>query len=610
MAASPTLAGTLGAVLGGTFNLAAAPIYAGTIAADLYAFYSDDYITLLIGGIRRNDYLKPDGISIDRQLNGVDSCTLTLQDDAEIYVPLLGQKVEVFEGTDRRFAGLVEETDEGDRYWGEFKREVHCGGWKRILDRRIIFAEYIAGYNIAGIVLDILGNWLIGEGLTMRHVDAGPTFAEKIVFQGVTIAQAFDQLAALSGYDWYVDWDKDIHFSLFAGNGAPFSITDDSTNWRNLHVKKSLRDYRNVQYVRNNTGLAPLRTDTFTGDGMIRFFVTKYPLWAAPTVTVDGVPKTVGLLGVDNGTKDWYWIGPSSYGVENLAPDAPLAFGAVLAVTYPTDFPNVVSQEDTAQIAARAAAEGSTGRYEAIGDLSDISEEATALAIATGLLARYGSAGPPTDADYETDEPGLEPGQIQPFSVTAPAIADNLLIESISSSWVDQGDSSSFFRHQVRATSGYCQGDWRAYWLRLAEKARRPKPVELETHSWDMAETINGVTPVPLATGTDMANPVIIQRPGIIQFCAAAAKTAPTGAAAVFDIKLNGVSIFTAGLTNHLIIPAGSTAVVTKTDFGADAVTVNRGDVLTIDVEQIGSTIPGQDITVYLSILPTGFRQA
>lgn len=609
LAISGTGLGVASIILRAPILITVAGVGAGATTCRLLAFLSSDPLTLLIANVNRNDFLKPTGIRIDRQLNGADSCTLELQDWAEIYVPPLGAMVEIYQGTTLRFSGLAEETEEGDRSWGECKRQIRAGGWKRILDRRIVFASYQAGYNLAGIVLDLLANLALGEGLTMRHVDAGPTFTEKIVFQGVTLAQAFDQLAVATGLDWYVDWDRDIHFSQFATNPAPFSITDTSENWRRLRVRRNLRDYRNVQYVRNNTGLSPLRTDTFMGDGVIRFFVTRYPLWAAPAVTVDGVPKTVGELGVDSG-KDWYWIGPSSYGVENLAPNAPLAAGSVLAVTYPSDFPNVVCIEDAAQIAARAAAEGGNGRHEAIEDVSDVAEEATALTIAQGLLDRYGVSGPPVDVEFETDTAGLEPGQVLTVAVTKPPVAGAFLIESISGVWIPSANTArSLFRWQVRATSGWCQGDWKAVWARLADKARHPKPVELETHSWDLAETIPGITPEPLTIGTDLANPVIIQRSGIVQSAMAAAKTAPTGQDAIIDIKINGVSIFRAGMANHLIIPDGSTAVQTKTDFSAGILIVNPGDVLTVDVEQVGSTVAGQDLTVYLSILPTGARQ-
>lgn len=76
------------------------------------------------------------------------------------------------------------------------------------------------------------------------------------------------------------------------------------------------------------------------------------------------------------------------------------------------------------------------------------------------------------------------------------------------------------------------------------------------------------------------------------------AKTGPTGAALLFDINKNGTTIW-ATQGNRLTIADGQTSG-NQTSF--DTTTLTAGDILTIDVDQIGSTIAGQDITVMLEI--------
>jgi hypothetical protein len=75
-----------------------------------------------------------------------------------------------------------------------------------------------------------------------------------------------------------------------------------------------------------------------------------------------------------------------------------------------------------------------------------------------------------------------------------------------------------------------------------------------------------------------------------------AAKTAPTGADLIFDIWKNGTSIFSAPV--HLA--AGATQTST-TAFASD-VTFAVSDLLTFNVNQVGSTMAGQDLTVQLVI--------
>lgn len=69
--------------------------------------------------------------------------------------------------------------------------------------------------------------------------------------------------------------------------------------------------------------------------------------------------------------------------------------------------------------------------------------------------------------------------------------------------------------------------------------------------------------------------------------------TAPTGASVLVDVNLNGTTLFTTQANRPTI------AVSTNTATGTPAVTAwPTGGYLTVDVDQIGSTIAGSDLTV------------
>ena len=74
-------------------------------------------------------------------------------------------------------------------------------------------------------------------------------------------------------------------------------------------------------------------------------------------------------------------------------------------------------------------------------------------------------------------------------------------------------------------------------------------------------------------------------------------KTAPTGADLIVDININGTSIWATTQANRLTIAAGATTG-TQTSFDTTALT--EGDIITIDVDQIGSTVAGSDLTITL----------
>jgi hypothetical protein len=76
----------------------------------------------------------------------------------------------------------------------------------------------------------------------------------------------------------------------------------------------------------------------------------------------------------------------------------------------------------------------------------------------------------------------------------------------------------------------------------------------------------------------------------------AAVNTAPTGASIVLDVNKNGVSIYP--------ISAHPTILATTFDSGVEAVPdttgIVSGDYLQVDVDQVGSIIPGSDLTVFI----------
>jgi hypothetical protein len=77
----------------------------------------------------------------------------------------------------------------------------------------------------------------------------------------------------------------------------------------------------------------------------------------------------------------------------------------------------------------------------------------------------------------------------------------------------------------------------------------------------------------------------------------AAVNTAPTGATILIDVNKNGTTIFTTqGNRPSIAISAFAAAEVTN----MDVTSLTTGDYLTVDIDQIGSTIAGADLTVFV----------
>ena len=100
-----------------------------------------------------------------------------------------------------------------------------------------------------------------------------------------------------------------------------------------------------------------------------------------------------------------------------------------------------------------------------------------------------------------------------------------------------------------------------------------------------------------LTTGTKKTPILIAPLDLTIEKAWAIVKTAPQGQSLIVDINLNGTSIWASNQGNRLTMPAASTSD-TQTAF--DTTSISEGDQLTLDVDQVGSSTPGESLTVVL----------
>lgn len=97
-----------------------------------------------------------------------------------------------------------------------------------------------------------------------------------------------------------------------------------------------------------------------------------------------------------------------------------------------------------------------------------------------------------------------------------------------------------------------------------------------------------------LTTGTDKAPTICAPCTLTIVKVKICVKTAPTGAALIVDVNKNGTTIFTTQ-GGRPSIPIGGTTDDSDTP---DVTALAETDKLTIDCDQVGSTIAGADLTV------------
>jgi hypothetical protein len=368
------------------------------------------------------------------------------------------------------FAGTIDEIYESSVTNGKDNGLLYscaCVDYNQLCDRFLIAQVYESELS-GGIVKDFIDNFMNitspGESVTYTNVDDGPTIT-KAVFNYVTVTQALDELSEISGYCWYIDYSKDMHFHDRLKIGAPFSLTDSSNNFRNLTVRKTRNDYRNKQYFRGGKDTSSAQTESFIGDGTRKTFTLSLPCAKVPTsVTVNAAAKTIGIYQVETG-KDFYWQ-EDSFNITQDSGGAVLTNIDTLAVTFQGYFPIIYENFLESSITERQSVEGGTGIYESVVTDQSINTSDAVAERTSALLRKYGTI--PEVIEFETDNDGLKSGQLITITLTKHNIDSAYLIQRVTI----QDITKDVLRYKVTALSGENIGGWVDFFKKLAKSGQ------------------------------------------------------------------------------------------------------------------------------------------
>lgn len=635
------------------------------------SYSSSNAYSFLVGGADRtaNFDATRSPLNISRELNGRSSASFGLISVDGTYSPQVGEDVFIMWGSVPIFGGTIQEftetTDEGAtiRLFS-----VSATDYNAIMDRRVVYRTY-RDYSAKEILMDIVGAYLGEEGIIFidGHGDPAVDFAEDIVFNGITVADAVSRICDLTNWDRFIDDTKGFHFfdPTLGWEAGPQSLAqgDGKIIAGSGRVRQYRGTYTNVQWVRSSISLGGTFTETATSVPGLVFKVSSiippfaYTEDAAlargtplpPGIQIEGafgsIPSVIpwGAIAFDNGlfqdyTTDGarYTDGPTwqarlfnvphfdssgnrvnrrsagQYIVLNEFDPDIAALGDVTSVTVesPTDEGSnqLVKASNTSEIAARQAIEGGSGKWEHVEDIGDVENAEEANALAAALLDRKDEI--PIAFRFQTDTSGWIPGQLVSVNLTRPYVPNasymvqRVTIEEFSNSLAA---NPPFLRSTVEVVSGSAQ-------ITPVERARRERARERSdrnTASNDMvfllAKTITGATNPGLATGLNRPNNTqrVTQKGRLVEL-SATANTAPTGDSIQIDVlhQTGGSGTYAS------VLPPGQYLEIAAGR--NDAVLrlsqqfvrkLNINDRIQIDVLQVGSTEKGKDVLVTLKIL-------
>lgn len=437
--------------------------------------------------INRTDYLKINSGRITREVNGRARFSGTLEELERGYRPVKGNVIEIVEDGTTVFKGnlrrIVERAHPGTE---ALQFDVEALDFNAVAGRRLVTAEFPPGSTFYQLINAINTQFLSGEGITLANVaNPGPTIDESLRFYYETVASVFNRLSAVTGYVWWIDFDKDLHFhpaSVSPAPLAPFGLTWSSANWYDFEVESSDEDYRNRQWERTEASLERILTESDILQTGQTTFQTQAVIREVLSITINGAAKTFIKLdpyvpdAVPGSGYDFYYY-YDGQGVFSL--DYVPVAGHVEVVRYRGIFSSNVSvANDLVEQAARATAEGGSGIWEAIEEQRSIGGANALLSLAIGRLRQFGSDA--MKPRFKTDESGLEPGQLITIDMTPVHDVDAVYtIERVEYDWVAAGglaDARDFFRHTVQCTSVEPFGQPTGYFEKLAEMARIGPP--------------------------------------------------------------------------------------------------------------------------------------
>jgi len=343
--------------------------------------------------------------------------------DTKTFKPSLLDDVEVFEDSTKLFGGKIVRSEEviDGRLQG-FR--VSCKDHSHEMDSTLVIKTF-ENTTVDAIIADIIATFLpagfTGTGVTVT------TPVNFIAFNYEQPSKVFQQLAELTGADWFVDVDKDIQFFLKNALVSPFDLDDTSGNYvfNSLKINRDVKNLRNTIFVRGGTFSGDLFEEIQEADGVTETFDFGFRYKSVGWFVDRGSGFVAETFGIDNitdpTTVDWNYNFTEK--AMKLASASIPSAGNKIKITGLPQIPVIIKSRDNVSI-------GTFGEFEhKIIDKSLDSKEG-ARDRARGELIAW--ADKINEGSFETRKSGLIAGQSIRVQSTIRGIDERFVISRVS----------------------------------------------------------------------------------------------------------------------------------------------------------------------------------
>jgi len=283
--------------------------------------------------------------------------------------------------------------------------------------QKIIVTESYIDTAIDQIVIDLFTKY--APWATVSNVQP----CSKVVtisFADSYLWDAMEQLCSISTYDWYIDEDLDVNFFTGASRVNSTVLSQAGHNFKKgtASFTPDASKLVNRLWVKGGKALSDPYTQniTVTENTPIQLYYTPRAGGEGITVTIGGVPKTVGIQNIDDtGTKDFLLNAAEKL----LIPD--LCTSGSGTIVYRYEYPIKILLEDLE----------SQAKYGLFEDIYNVDTNDKTLAKELGLqyLAKYSN--PVITGSIEPMHGIYKPGELIKIEIPDININDYLQIKSV-----------------------------------------------------------------------------------------------------------------------------------------------------------------------------------
>jgi len=382
-------------------------------------------LQVLINSIDRTDKIRfPFFTKIDQLNQNKDILRFSVRQlSTEVWTPEVDDEIIVNDGSTRIFGGAITTVTKKTEIVNYVDFEVECTDWSFYLDRRLVLERF--RNRTINYIIDFILDKYDTDGFTMVNVQ-GEQAIGSISFNRITISEAIQKLADATGFSWYVDYNKDIHFFPKNAEPAPFNLTDTSNNyiWNSLEIEDSITQIRNAVFVEGGEERGNERLEEFTATGTLEersYYRLAHKFAETPTVTVNGSPRTVGVEFLsDDASFQCMWSFQEKY-VRFTDGNIPAVNDDVAVEGIPL-FPVVVRVQNPPSIA-------DFGLWEFVIRDTSIQSRNEALDRAQAELQAYSRG--VVEASFNTYTPGLKAGQVIRINSPIRGVNESFLIQQV-----------------------------------------------------------------------------------------------------------------------------------------------------------------------------------